>query len=135
MKNISTLLAITVIIIAFFSSGMASGSIMIFEEVSGAGCEIEFNEWSRQNKCELTLSKGDEILINVACDSGRVDLDILSKSGAEVYSGNGIGSSRFTVKVSEGGEYVFSLRGDNATGKVYIKSLADSNKGEADNGS
>ncbi|HRC80422.1 MAG TPA: hypothetical protein PLF27_03450 [Sedimentibacter sp.] len=99
------------------------GSIVILENPNGSGFTMDFKDWSSQNKCELSLVKGDEIQVEVACKYGEIVLLINGKKGSEPYMGNGLKSCRFTVTVSETDEYVIQVTGKNASGKITVKKI------------
>lgn len=123
MKKILSILFFAIIVIVLTACTAAKGSILIKENITGTGCEIEFVDWSKENKCELSLNKNDEILVEVACERGSVALDIRNKLDVEAYSGNGLDKAKFTVKAPEEGEYVISIKGSSATGSINIKNL------------
>jgi hypothetical protein len=112
------------IVIALTSCGEARGSIIILENRQGTGCEMEFKEWSAENKCELTLHANDKLEIEIACESGSVSLDIRGKSGVKAYMGSGLETGSFTVQVPEAGEYIIAVKGRSASGRIDIKNLS-----------
>lgn len=124
MRKIASALVLCVILLTLNACVITRESIIIKENFSGTNCEIDFFEWSEQNKCELFLDEGDELLVDIACESGSIALDIQNKKGYEAYSGNGLQTSRFTVKVNETGEYKIAIKGENATGHIEVKNLS-----------
>lgn len=124
MRKVGYVLLSVIVIIMLAACTFAKGSVLIKENITGTGCEIEFVEWSDQNKSELTFTKNDELAVEIACKQGSVSLEISSKSGVEVYSGNGLDKTTFTVKTPEDGEYVISVKGKHATGSISIIKLS-----------
>jgi len=111
------------LLISIMSYSSAKGSIAIFENPNGIGFTIEFRKFSARNKCELPLKKNDEIQIEISREDGEIAMTISGKNGSEPYTGNHLQPGIFTVAVSETDEYVFTITGHKATGKVIVKNL------------
>ena len=62
---------------------------------------MDFKDWSSNNKCELSLNKGDVLQIEIDREDGKISLRISGKNGSEPYEGNNLESGLFTVKVPE----------------------------------
>lgn len=112
------------ILIAINACKAAKGSIVILEETNGTGLTMDLKEWNSQDKRELSLNKGDELRVEVACEAGQIDLTITGKNGSEPYVGNNLESFAFTVAIAETDTYVIRVAGKNATGKVSVKNIA-----------
>lgn len=112
------------IIIVTSSCISAKGSIKILENMNGTGFSMDFKEWSSQNKCEMSLKKGDEVQIEVENKGGEIALSVNGKKGSEPYTGNDLKSIKFTVTISETDEYVFNVAGKKATGTIVVKNLS-----------
>lgn len=125
MKKIASVLALCAILLALTACGLPREGIVIIESLSGKHCKMEFSEWSMQSKCEISLDEGDEILVEVACDIGNVDLNIKSKNGYEAYTGNELKTSSFTITANETGEYIVAIQGENATGHITVENLSE----------
>jgi len=113
-------------IIAISACGAAKGGIVILENPHGTGCTMDFQQWSAKNKCELSLDRDDVLQIQVARENGQIALTISGKNGSEPYTGNDLRSGVFTVTVSETDDYVIRITGNDATGKITVKSLGGS---------
>jgi hypothetical protein len=124
MRRIVYILIFASILLTLNACSPTKGSIIIKENISGTGCEIEFSEWSGENKCELSLNKKDELQVVVSCTSGDIALSIRGKNGSEAYTGNGLDTITFTVKVPEADQYVIAINGRNATGSIEINNLS-----------
>ena len=74
---------------------------MILEKPGNARFDISFEDWSAQSKCEMLLTKGDEVRVEVDLDGGEIDVQIRGKKGSEPYAGNDITEVAFTVTVAE----------------------------------
>jgi hypothetical protein len=51
------------IILTFSACTTTKGSIVILENANGTGFTMEFKQWSAENKCQLSLNKGDVLQI------------------------------------------------------------------------
>jgi hypothetical protein len=67
------------IIIVTSSCISAKGSIKILENMNGTGFSMDFKEWSSQNKCEMSLKKGDEVQIEVENKGGEIAFSVNGK--------------------------------------------------------
>ena len=121
MRKFVVILTFIVLVWTLTACQVPKGSVIFIENISCSGFEIQFSEWDEHNKCELSLNKGDEIQIVIVCEKGSVTLNIHEKNGMETYSGNGLESAQFSVKVPEAGEYVITIRGEDASGSIDIK--------------
>lgn len=127
LKKLKTMVlsALTAAVILMFSACTATtGSIIILEGMFGAQFDISFMQWSDEDKCEMSLEKGDKLQIEITRESGELDLSIIGKNGSEAYTGSNPDLNTFTVTVSETDEYVILLKGKNATGNIKIKNIS-----------
>lgn len=106
-----------------------NGSIVILEDGHGTGFTIYLTEFSSENKCEMSLSRGDEVLVKLEDKEDgvnlaiKIDLSINGKKGSEPYTGKDLKSGMFTFTVYETDEYVFRISGKGANGKLTVKNL------------
>lgn len=114
-----------VIIIMTSACSVPKGSIMILENPNGTGFTMDFKKWGSKSKCELSLSKGDVLHIEVLREDGEIALMVSGKNGSEPYTGNNLKSGLFTVTVSETDKYAIRITGKNATGKVMVKNMGN----------
>jgi len=101
----------------------AKGSIVILENPNGSGFSMDFKNWTAQNKCQLSLNRGDVLQFEIVREEGEIALAVRGDKGSEPYTGNRVESGVFTVTVSETDEYLIGITGKNATGKVMVKVL------------
>lgn len=101
----------------------AKGSIVILENPNGSGFSMDFKNWTAQNKCQLSLYRGDVLQFEIVREEGEIALAVRGDKGSEPYTGNRVESGVFTVTVSETDEYLIGITGKNATGKVMVKVL------------
>jgi len=101
----------------------AKGSIVILENPNGSGFSMDFKNWTAQNKCQLSLNRGDVLQFEIVREEGEIALAVRGDKGSEPYTGNRVESGVFTVTVSETDEYLIGITGKNATGKVMVKAL------------
>lgn len=109
------------VIIAVSSCSAQKGSIIVLENPDGTGFTMDLKEWSSNNKCELSLSEGDVLQVEIVLEEGEISLTIRGENGAEPYAGNNLESMKFTVTVSETDNYITYVTGKNATGKITVK--------------
>ncbi|NLT57925.1 MAG: hypothetical protein GXX99_03060 [Clostridiales bacterium] len=100
----------------------ADGTVRL-EQPDETAFTVEFEAWSAENACELSLMQQDTLQIEVSRDDGKIGLTIRGKNGSEPYTGNDLCPGLFTVTVSETDDYVFTLTGDRATGRVAVRNL------------
>lgn len=101
----------------------AKGSIVISENPDEIAFTMDFKEWSSQDKCELSLKRGDVVQIEVVNEGGEISFAVSGKNGSEPYAGNDLQSGIFTVTVSETDDYIFRVTGKKATGKIKVRSF------------
>jgi hypothetical protein len=111
------------VIIAISACTAAKGSILILEDPNGTGFTMDFKAWSANNKCALSLRKGDVLQFEIARESGEITLSVSGRNGSEPYTGKSLQSGGFTVTVSETDDYVIRIAGKAATGKIAVKNL------------
>lgn len=119
---VAVLLGIT--LLALFTACNASdGSIIITEDINGAGCKMEFKSWGSVDKCDIHLKEGDTVRVDTLYISGEISLSIKGTGGTEPYTGNDLRSGMFTVTVSEEDDYSIELRGKNASGSISVQKI------------
>lgn len=69
----------------------------------------------------LLLKSGDKLAVEFVTEKGSLEMKITSPSGEIVYSGNGTEAMNFTLTVNEDGDYVVSVKADDAKGKISVK--------------
>ncbi|HHU05313.1 MAG TPA: hypothetical protein GXZ65_02370 [Clostridiales bacterium] len=122
-RTIAFLLLTIAIALALSACSATKGSIVILESPNGEGFTMDFKEWSSNNKCRLSLNKGDSLQIEIDRKDGEIALTVSGKSGSEPYTGKSLKTGIFTVTVSETDDYEIIVAGENATGKVTVKNL------------
>lgn len=123
-NNLIFLLLVLVMALVFAACSGPKGSIIILEEPSGKQFDISYNTWKGQEKCQMSLVKGDEVKVEIYRENGEISMSIYGKNGSEPYQGNDLDTVNFIFNVSETDEYVISLSGNKATGKVLITNLS-----------
>lgn len=89
-RSVIFLLLVLAILIAISACSVPKGSIVIVESPNGTGFTADFKTWSTNNKCELSLRKGDVLQMEVAREEGKVALMVRGKKGSEPYAGNNL---------------------------------------------
>lgn len=111
------------IITAIPACTASKGSIVILESLDGKGCTMDFREWTSSGRCELSLSGGDvlQVEVEVEREDGSIALTISGENGSEPYTGNNLAPGIFTVTVSETDKYLVIITGSHATGRLTVK--------------
>jgi len=110
-------------LITLSACSAAEGSIVILENGSGTGFTMDLKEFDSKNKCELSLAEGDVVQVEVEHEDGKIVLTVTGKNGSEPYTGNVLEPVKFTITASETDDYVFSVTGEKATGKITVINL------------
>lgn len=121
LKRVLTFAFVFVLMLLLLSGCWSSkGSVVILEKPGNTQFDVSFDKWSEQSKCEMSLNQGDEVRVEVALESGELDLSMRGKKGSEPYTGNDIKEIAFTVKADATDEYVFTFSGAKASGIMTL---------------
>ncbi|HHX38074.1 MAG TPA: hypothetical protein GX717_08850 [Clostridiaceae bacterium] len=63
--------------------------------------------------------------MEVEHERGKIVFAVSGRNGSEPYKGNGLVSGIFTVTVSETDDYVFMIKGNDATGKIRVSNITE----------
>lgn len=124
LEKVSIAILSGVLCLAISACTSAEGSIVILEDGRGMGFTMDLKDFNSRNKCELSLTEGDVVQVEVEREGGEFSLKLSGRKGNEPYAGKGLESGSFTVTVSETDDYVFGITGKNATGKITVKNLS-----------
>lgn len=72
----------------------------------------------------LELRQGDTLQIHFAVEKGSIQLSITAPDGTELYAGNGMEASDFTVNIPADGIYAISVEARQAAGSLHIQRTA-----------
>ncbi|MEJ1730840.1 hypothetical protein SMA90_31415, partial [Escherichia coli] len=72
---------------------------------------MDFNNYNTENKCELPLTEGDVLQVEVEHEGGKIVFEVSGRNGSEPYEGNGLVSGIFTITISETDDYIFRIKG------------------------
>jgi len=109
------------IIIVFSNCTRSNGSIEVLDNPDGKGFTVDLGNWTSGRTCEISLNKGDTLLVDIDRETGSIALEISGRNGSEPYTGNNLKSGRFTVTVSETDMYDIRITGRGATGRLIIE--------------
>ncbi len=123
MMKKGIILGILVLAVILISACSPKGSIVILEDGKKTGFTMEFNKYNSENKCELSLKKNDVVKIEVDREDGEIAFSINGKNKSQPYTGNSLQPGMFTITIFEEDDYVFTIKGKNATGKIEVKNL------------
>ena len=117
------LLIILLLTIIFLSSCISKGGTMVISDdvnPAGPGYEFSFSDWTGESTREMSLSKGESLLVEINIENGTSSLSIIGDNGFEAYEGNKLSSGRFTVTVSEEDIYKITVTGKRTTGIILV---------------
>lgn len=121
------LIIATVVLLAgaLLLTACASGErIVILDNPDGTGFSMDFSKFSGSSKCQLSLTAGDVVQVEVARTGGQIGLTVTGLKGSEPYIGSDLPARTFTFSVAETDEYVFRITGKNATGQIIAKNIS-----------
>lgn len=110
-------------LLALTACAPLGGAVEITQAGEAGGYELAFSWWSGEKRLEMLLEAGEELQVEAFWETGEVALAILGQNGAEAYRGKLLATGLFTVKVPERGPYGIHLNGNQATGRVLIRSV------------
>ena len=101
LKRVLTFAFVFVLMLLLLSGCWSlKGSVVIMEKPGNTQFDVSFDTWSDSSKCEMSLNKGDEVRVEVALESGELDLSMRGKKGSEPYTGNDIKEIAFKTYTS-----------------------------------
>lgn len=83
--------------------------------------EMDFTVLNTTYTHEMPIGKGQYVEVRVTKDKGTLLLSIEDENGDAVYQGDDISTGEFIVYVDEPGNYIFSVSGESASGKVSFR--------------
>lgn len=86
--------------------------------------QLEFERWSGESTHQLPLEEGDELKIDIVCESGKLALTIRGEDGTEAYTGNSLPTGMFTVKAPAEDNYIITVTGKKLSGSLDITNLS-----------
>ncbi|MBE0600621.1 MAG: hypothetical protein IH607_02455 [Firmicutes bacterium] len=114
------ILAILCAMALALSSCASKGSVTIVEKTPNRAFDITMKAWTLQDTVTLNLNAGDELHVDIQCETGDVAMDIAGQNGSTPYSGKALADMTFTVTVEETDTYTVTLKGNQATGTVTL---------------
>ena len=82
---------------------------------------LDFSALNRTEDGELNVKAGEGMRVTIALEEGSVDVEIRDGDYEPAYIGNGLSNEDFTVICQKDGRYTISVTGENAKGKVVVK--------------
>lgn len=115
-----------ILLTLFLVASFSSCSMTQFDG-SRTGNESQFiMEYRMLNTTDfqlLSLTEGDVIDVQVASDSGKVNIEVKKEEDDNtIYRGNDVPTSSFQLTIQESGIYMVTVKGEKAKGSVsFIK--------------
>lgn len=66
------------------------------------------------------MPEGKEIMADIQCDGGRIDVTITPEDGEPIYTGKRLPTSSFSIVPKTPGKYTVTISGENASGSVHV---------------
>lgn len=83
--------------------------------------EMDFAVLNTTYTYEMAIGKDQYVEVRVTKDKGRLVLSIEDENEDAVYQGDDVSVGEFIVYVDEPGNYIFSVSGERASGKVSFR--------------
>lgn len=81
---------------------------------------LDFSALNTTYTSTLIVPEGKEIMADIQCDGGRIDVTITPEDGEPIYTGKRLPTSSFSIVPKKPGKYTVTISGENASGSVYV---------------
>ena len=83
---------------------------------------MDFKVLDKTDSQLLELEQGDIIDVDIASDSGQLNIEVQKDNDEPIYKSENVPTSSFQIEIPESGTYKFSVTGEKAKGSVcFIK--------------
>jgi hypothetical protein len=82
---------------------------------------MEYSVLNTTETSEMELKEGTIIDAEVESKGGRVNILVESINGGKIYTGENVGTGKFSLKIKKSDTYKFTVTGDNAKGSISFK--------------
>lgn len=82
---------------------------------------LSFSALNKTEDGEISVKAGEEMHVTITLDEGSVDVEIRDRDYESAYVGSGLSDEDFTVICPKDGRYTISVTGEDAKGKVVVK--------------
>jgi len=122
-RMISLVLAVTAVMI--LAAGCSFGSysvVMASENNTQTSMQMSYEKFSGNKNRVISIKEGEacEVTVDIASESGKLDLSIEDEDGNSYYRGTELPTSSFTVYLDKAGKYIIRVEGDVHTGSYNI---------------
>lgn len=88
---------------------------------------LDIEEMNGTDTHTMELHAGDTLKIHFETEHGKLSMEIKSPDGTLIYTGNGKGTTDFTVNISDPGAYSVRVQAHRARGRLHIRQKGKNN--------
>ena len=81
---------------------------------------LDFTALNTTYTSTLIVPEGKEIMADIQCDGGRIDVTITPEDGEPIYTGKRLPTSSFSIVPKTPGKYTVTISGENASGYAHV---------------
>lgn len=81
---------------------------------------LDFTALNTTYTSTLIVPEGKEIMADIQCDGGRIDVTITPEDGEPIYTGKRLPTSSFSIVPKTPGRYTVTISGENASGYAHV---------------
>lgn len=122
-KRKVTVLLLALLMSALLLTSCASQTRVSFNIVKVASNDkfnLDFGRLNDIYTSTLIVPEGKEIMADIQCDGGRIDVTITPEDGEPIYTGKQLPTSSFSIVPKTAGTYIVTISGENAGGYVHV---------------
>lgn len=122
-RRMNVILAILLVIL--LGTGCTFGSYSVVkatENNTTTSMQMSYEKFNGNKNRAIKLDEGEScsVAVNIASESGRINLSIEDEDGDSYYQGTNLPTSSFTVYLDKAGKYTIRVEGDSHTGSYSI---------------
>jgi hypothetical protein len=81
---------------------------------------LDFTALNTTYTSTLIVPEGKEIMADIQCDGGHIDVTITPEDGEPIYTGKRLQTSSFSIVPKTPGKYTVTISGENASGYAHV---------------
>lgn len=81
---------------------------------------LDFKALNTTYTSTLIVPEDKEIMADIQCGSGHIDVTITPEDGEPIYTGKQLPTSSFSIVPKAAGKYTVTISGENASGSVHV---------------
>ena len=95
-------------------------SVKVTKVTSSTVFNLDFGLLNDTYTSTLIVPEDREIMAEINCEQGRIDMTITPEGGEPIYTGKQLPSSTFSIVPKTAGKYTVTISGENASGSVHV---------------